>query len=219
MKNKRFAQILMIGCGAVLAGCIVFAVLFFSALGSVIDGLTDIIDSRAQQAADRDALDQSIADDAAASEPLFAGASQVGLVYTWGMETPDKTKPNYFFLPDALRDNYSKYWLEGVDPSALYEGYNQDLWETGDPVFYAIHISKTTFSSDTDVDGIPLKADKDYYFVDIYDKAIYYQYVSRYQDAQQYTVSSEFRCFEYGAVKSWLYYQEDGEWVKEALPE
>ncbi|MBD5102836.1 MAG: hypothetical protein HDT27_09150 [Subdoligranulum sp.] len=216
MKKKR---VLWIGCGIVLAAGVLLAALFLFALGRGIDSLAGILSGYFEREEARSALFQSIVDDVAASEPLFAGASQVGLVYTWGMETPDKTKPNYFFLPDSLFDDYCKYWLEGIDPSVLYEGYNQDLWETGDPVFYAIHISKTTFPSDTDVEGIPLKAGVDYYFADIYDKAIYYQYVSRYQDAQHYTALPEFRCFEYGAVKSWLYHQEDGEWVKEALPE
>lgn len=218
MKKKQFTRAIRIVCGVVLAGCIVLAVLFFSALGGGIDTLKDILGSRIQQAEDRDALYQSIADDVAASEPLFEGTSQVGFAYSWGAETPDKTKPNYFFLPDSLHDAYCAYWLENVEPSALYEGLNQDLWETGDPVFYAIHISGTTFPSDTDVEGIPLKAGEDYYFVDIYDKAIYYQYVSRYQDAEHYTVFPEFRCFEYGPARCWLYYQENGEWVKEALP-
>ena len=216
MKKKR---VLWIGCGIVLAVGVLLAALFFFALGRGIDSLAGTVGGYFEREEARSALYQSIVDDVAASEPLFAGASQVGLVYTWGMETPDKTKPNYFFLPDSLFDDYCKYWLEGIDPSVLYEGYNQDLWETGDPVFYAVHISKTTFPSDTDVEGIPLKAGKDYYFVDIYDKAIYYRCVSGYQDAEHYTVLSEFRCFEYGAVKSWLYYQENGEWVKEALPE
>ena len=216
MKKKR---VLWIGCGVVLAAGVLLAALFLFALGRGIDSLAGILSGYFEREEARSALFQSIVDDVAASEPLFEGASQAGLAYSWGAETPDKTNPNYFFLPDSLHDDYCAYWLEGVDPSALYEGYNQDLWETGDPVFYAIHISKTTFPSDTDVEGIPLKAGKDYYFVDIYDKAIYYRYVSRYQDAEHYTVLSEFRCFEYGAVKSWLYYQEDGEWVKEALPE
>lgn len=218
MKNKRLARILLIGCGVVLGVGVLLTVLFLSALGSGIDTLKDMISSHTQQEEARDALYQSIVNDVTENEPLFEGTSQVGFAYSWGAETPDKTRPNYFFLPDSLHDAYCAYWLEDIDPSALYEGLNRDLWETGDPVFYAIHISGTSFSSDTDVEGIPLKAGEDYYFVDIYDKAIYYQYVSRYQDAEHYTVLPGFRCFEYGPAKCWLYYQENGEWVKEVLP-
>lgn len=217
MKKKQLARLLMTG-GVVLGVGILFAGLFFFAFGRGIDSLTGIVGGAFERKSTRDALYQSIVDDVTASELIFEGTSQVGFAYSWGAETPDKKSPNYFFLPDSLYGAYCAYWLENIDPSALYEGLNQDLWETGDPVFYAIHISKTAYASDTDVEGIPLRAGKEYYFVDIYDKAIYYQYVSGYQDAEHYTVLPGYRCFEYGAARCWLYYQENGEWVKEALP-
>ena len=227
MKKKRFARILMIGCGVVLAGCILFAVLFFSALGSVIDGLKDIIDSRAQQAADRDALYQSIADDVAASEPLFAEATQVGSDYGWGAETPNPSNQYFFFLPDALYGNfpdslhadYSSYWLDNVGPSAYYEGLNQDLGTSGDYVFSAVNVSELSYRSDVDYAGVPLAANEIYYLVTIYEKAIYYRYVYRYEDEEHYTVITDFRCDEDSRAKRYIYHWENEAWAKELLSE
>lgn len=227
MKKKRIVRVLLIGSGVVVAVGILLAVLFLSALDSGIDTLKDILGSNIQQAKDRDALYQSIADDMAESEPLLAETTQVGFSYGWGAETPDRSNQYFFFLPDALygdfpeslHADYRSYWLDNVGPSAYYEGLNRDLGESGDYVFSAVNVSELSYLSDVDYAGVPLAANETYYLVTLYKRAIYYRCVLRYEDEEHYTILTDFRCDENSRAGRYLYHWENEAWVKEALSE
>lgn len=91
----------------------------------------------------------------------------IDYAYEWGMETPDRTNRNYFYINKDNYNSYKHYWLEDVDKSKLKEDYNDDLYNTGDYVFHAINIDDLTPDSDSTYRNIKIYKGKTYYVVTI----------------------------------------------------
>ena len=216
IKTKRLLLAVGIGCCVLLALGLIAAIMVLSAVSRGIDGLKSTFQDQLGQQAERDVLYQSVLEDLVRQEPDLAGMVQAGIAYDWGMETPDWSDKYYFFLPDALRPVYCAYWLEGVDPADYREGLNRDLAEYGDPVFWAVNISELSYLSDVEYGGAQLAANETYYLAALYDEALYYRYVSMYQNEEQCTVLTGFRC-DGAPVRRYLYHREGDGWARQEL--
>lgn len=62
----------------------------------------------------------------------------------------------------------------------------------GDYEFKAFSIKAKDYTTDTNYKNITIKKDTKYYFVDIYDQALYYKYIFDFKDYNNYGIGEEF---------------------------
>lgn len=141
----------------------------------------------------------------------------IDYAYEWGMETPDRTNRNYFYINKDNYNSYKHYWLEDVDKSKLKEDYNDDLYNTGDYVFHAINIDDLTPDSDSTYRNIKIYKDKTYYVVTIYKKALFYKDIIRFSSVDKYSTDNYFKIDRNSKSTELLFHQEDGKWVYEEI--
>lgn len=141
----------------------------------------------------------------------------IDYAYEWGMETPDHTNRNYFYINKDNYNSYKHYWLEDVDKSKLKEDYNDDLYNTGDYVFHAININDLTSDSDSTYKNINIYKDKTYYIVTIYQKALFYKDIIRFSSVDKYSTDNHFKIDRSSKSTELLFHQEDGKWVYEEV--
>ena len=86
-------------------------------------------------------------------------------------------------------------------------------------MFKAINVNDLSYISDVEYGNVHLSANKTYYLVQIYDEAIYYEYVSALDvnDETKYNVYSASNCKEDSISKEYIFHQENGKWIIEEL--
>lgn len=200
---------------------IISVVLFIRALGKGIDegieNIKDTIDSYEEKEEYKEDLYDSIPKELINRNLISNNLKYVASDYEWGMESADKTDKYYFYIANEQYNNYKSYWLEDVNKSQYREGYNRNLWETGDYVFYAINVSDLKYSSDIQYGNINLKANKQYYLVQIYDEAIYFKYIWNYKEDGSYLVDSKFKYKDDSLLKEYIFSQDSSKWLIEEL--
>lgn len=136
---------------------------------------------------------------------------------SWGMETPNYYDQYNFYIDEADYNDYKDYWLEDVPKEKYREGLNEDLWYTGDLVQHCINIYKLNYSENEDYMGVKLKKNTNYYLVSVYDRAVYYEYIHRYEDADNFFRSSNFNIDEYSCTAKVFYHKEKDRWIAEEI--
>ena len=137
--------------------------------------------------------------------------------YGWGTETVNLSDKYYFYIDNENYEEYKHYWLEDVDKTQYREGYNRDLWKFGDYIFHAINISTLSYRSDIDYGNVHMYPNKTYYLVQIYDNAIYYEYISNYKDENNYSKGSNFKLNYDSLANEYIFYLENGQLIMEKL--
>lgn len=144
----------------------------------------------------------------------------VGSACGWAMTFPDRTHITYYYIPEELYDQYKHYWLEGVDKKDLRDNYNETLGRIGEYVFRSISVDDYLLSADREEGNVLLKANVQYYRVDVYDRAIYYEVVKDYsseQNPDNYYESSRHGEDPDSCSASYMFHQEDGKWIIEQM--
>lgn len=141
----------------------------------------------------------------------------VDFAYGWSGEWTNKEDKYYFYIDEENYNLYKNYWLEDVEKSEYSSGLNKELREYGNRVFHLINVSSLSYNSDIDYGNVHMYKDKTYYLVQIYDKAIYYKYISYYKDINNYFLSSNFDYDNDSLLKEYIFYQDDNEWRIEEL--
>lgn len=136
----------------------------------------------------------------------------------------DRSNKYYFYIDKTLYDTYKYYWLEDVDKSVYYDGYNSELDENGDHILKSVHIQELEYEEDCDncyltkiITSENLDKDKSYYSVSIYDKAIYAKWVIKYENKKDYTIYDWFKVDRDSLTKRYIFYQENGKWIFKLL--
>ena len=143
----------------------------------------------------------------------------IDYAYEWGMETPDRTNRNYFYINKDNYNSYKHYWLEDLDKSKLSEDYNEDLYDNGEYVFHAVNINDLTSDSDSTYKNINIYKDTTYYVVTIYQKALFYKDIIRFSSVDKYSTDNYFKIDRSSKSAELLFHQEDGKWVYEEVNE
>lgn len=137
--------------------------------------------------------------------------------YGWSGEWTNKKDKYYFYIDEEKYNLYKNYWLEDVEKSEYSSGLNKNLGEYGNRVFHLINLRSLSYNSDIDYGNVHMYKDKTYYLVQIYDKSIYYKYVSYYKDINNYAISSDFNYDRDSLLKEYIFYQDNNEWIIEEL--
>lgn len=137
--------------------------------------------------------------------------------YGWSGEWTNKEDKYYFYIDEENYNLYKNYWLEDVEESDYYSGLNKDLFKYGNRVFHLINISSLVYNSDIEYGNVHMHKDKTYYLVQIYDKAIYYKYISSYKDINNYILLSNFDYDRDSLLKEYIFYQDNNNWIIEEL--
>lgn len=140
-----------------------------------------------------------------------------GVCRSWGMETPNYYDKYYFYIDKDLYNNYKDYWLEDVPEEDFYESYNESLLNTGDYVQHCINIYLISCEEDEDYRGVQLKKNTEYYLTTVYENALYYQYISRFQDKDNFFSNANFRVDENSVKAEILYHKEGKRWIGEEI--
>lgn len=141
----------------------------------------------------------------------------VDSAYGWSGEHYDKEDKYYFYIEEELYNLYKYYWLEGVESSEFSKDYNKELGECGSQVFHLINVQSLSYSSDIDYGNVQMYKDKTYYLVEIYEKAIYYKYIPRFKDINNYAIMSAFKYDRDSLLKEYIFYKDNNEWIIEEL--
>lgn len=142
----------------------------------------------------------------------------VGTDFAWAGEWPDKTHQIYFYIAEDQYDQYKSYWLEGVDEADYTDHYNTHLAGSGAHVFQAISVDDYLCTEDREEGNVLIKANVQYYSVNTYNSALYYETLSAYgSDKDQYLRFSNHAYDEYNPDASYMLHQEDGRWVIEEM--
>ena len=218
-KTKTILITLGIVVSVIFLVGIVSVGLFIKALGNVIDGIKDKIDTYEEKEQTREKLYDSIPKELFNKGLLSKDLKFVNYKYGWGMEWTDKTDKYYFYIDSNDYNKYKNYWLEGIDKSQYRDKYNEGLATYGDYVFKAINVNDLSYTSDVEYGNVHLSANKTYYLVQIYDEAIYYEYVRvlDVNDETEYNVYSASNCKEDSISKEYIFHQENDKWIIEEL--
>ena len=203
----------------ILAFGIYFVFSFFVSLEKGIDNIKDKIDNYEEKEQSRDDIYDSIPKELLNRNYISNDLKYVNYKYGWGMEWTDKTDKYYFYIDSNNYNKYKSYWLEGIDKSQYRDKYNEGLSTYGDYVFTAININDLSYNSDVEYGNVHLTANKTYYLVQIYDEAIYYEYISAVDvnNETKYNIYSASNYKEESLSKEYIFYQENGQWVIEEL--
>lgn len=143
-----------------------------------------------------------------------------GACRSWGMETPNKHDKYYFYIDKDKYYDYKEYWLEDVPAEKFREGFNKNLWETGDYVQHCINIKMRNNTENSEYMGIKLEKDRDYYVVTVYEKALYFVYIYDFKDPDNYFRDCGFKLDEDSSTATIIYHKDKNGWVaEEADPE
>ncbi len=138
-----------------------------------------------------------------------------GACRSWGMETPNNHDKYYFYIDNDKYYDYKEYWLEDVPKEKFREGFNKNLWETGDYVQHCINIEMRNNPENGEYMGIKLEKDRDYYVVSVYDKALYFAYLYDYKDADNYFRDCGFKVDEESCTAKVIYHKTENGWTSE----
>lgn len=218
-KIKTILITLGIVVSVILLVGIVSVGLFIKALGNGIAGIKDKIDAYEEKEQTREDIYDSIPKELLNRNLISKDLKYVNYRYGWGMEWTDKTNKYYFYIDSNNYDKYKSYWLEGIDKSQYRDKYNEGLATYGDYVFKAINVNDLSYTSDVEYGNVHLKANETYYLVQIYDEAIYYNYVSALDvnNETKYYVYSASNCKEDSISKEYIFHQENNKWEIEEL--
>lgn len=218
-KTKTILITLGIVVSVILLVGIVSVGLFIKALGNGIAGIKDKIDAYEEKEQTREDIYDSIPKELLNRNLISKDLKYVNYRYGWGMEWTDKTNKYYFYIDSNNYDKYKSYWLEGIDKSQYRDKYNEGLATYGDYVFKAINVNDLSYTSDVEYGNVHLKANETYYLVQIYDEAIYYNYVSALDvnNETKYYVYSASNCKEDSISKEYIFHQENNKWEIEEL--
>lgn len=222
-KNKIKTVLIKIGIilSVVLVAGIVSLCLFLMILGKIIDNginnIKDKIDAYEEKEQIREEIYDSIPKELLNRNLISKNLKYVNYAYAWSGEWPDKTDKYYFYIDSNNYDKYKSYWLEDVNKKNYSEGYNRNLWETGDYVFTAINVTDLKYSDDEKYGNVQLKANKQYYLVQIYDEAIYFKYVWNYKEDGSYIIDSNFKYKNNSLLKEYIFSQDGDSWIVEEL--
>lgn len=218
-KSKK--KKIIIGCFIALAiGVLIYIIynivlLFnvFDIIGNAADNVSDKINKYKENEENREALYDSIPEELFNRGLISNDLKYVNYKYGWGMEWTDKTDKYYFYIDSNNYDKYKKYWLEGIDKSQYRDDYNSGLATYGDYVFKAINVSDLSYTSDVEYGNVHLTANKTYYLVQIYDEAIYFEYISYNEDTDKYNIWPASNYKEESLSGEYIFYKENDEWV------
>lgn len=129
----------------------------------------------------------------------------------------DNSYKYYFYIDKNKYNSYKTYWLEGVDKNILKEGFNKELKHLGNYEFKAFSIKAKYYATDTNYKNITIKKDTRYYFVDIYDQALYYNYIFDFKDYNNYGIGEEFDIKNNSLIYEYIIYKEAGQWIIEKV--
>lgn len=203
----------------ILAFGIYFVFSFFVSLEKGIDNIKDKIDNYEEKEQSRDDIYDSIPKELLNRNYISNDLKYVNYKYGWGMEWTDKTDKYYFYIDSNNYNKYKSYWLEGIDKSQYRDKYNEGLSTYGDYVFTAININDLSYNSDVEYGNVHLTANKTYYLVQIYDEAIYYEYITAREVSNEtkYYIYSASNYKEESLSKEYIFCQENGQWIIEEL--
>lgn len=220
-KKKSVLKPILITIGIIFAVCLIIGIitikLIFAGLEQGIDTIKDKIDAYEEKEQTRENIYDSIPKELEKRNLISNNLKYISSSYGWGMESVDKTNKYYFYIPSEQYDKYKHYWLEGVEESEYMNGYNSKLFETGDYVFYAINVSDLKYTHDIEYGNVRLKANKQYYMVQIYDEAIFYNYIRKYEEDSSYDIFSNFQCKNDSISKEYFFSQNGNNWEIEEL--
>lgn len=217
-KSKSTLKIVII---AIIVITVLIICLFIGIIGFGIANLSSNISNKVNNYKEtekiRNETYDSIPEELINKKIISSNWKYVDYAYGWSGERINKKDKFYFYIDDEEYDLYKNYWLEDVEESNYEDGLNRYLWEYGDRVFHLINISSLSYNSDIDYGNVHMAKDKTYYLVQIYNKAIYYKYISHYKDINNYSISSNFDYDRDSLLKEYIFYQDNNEWVIEEL--
>lgn len=135
----------------------------------------------------------------------------------WSMEISNPYDEYNFYINKAQYNTYKNYWLEDVPKEEYYANLNFGLGTYGDYAQHCINIYQLNYIEDTTYKGVPLEKNKNYYLVTVYDRAVYYRYVSSYSDSSGYMVFPSFNVDEDSISMQMLYHKDRKKWVMHKL--
>lgn len=220
MKSKK--KKIIIGICITIIVCIIisgiyFAISFFNVIGKGLDEIGNKIDHYKESEQAREDIYNSIVTKLSQNNLIPSNWKYVYDGYGWGMESIDRSDKYYFYIDNGNYEKYKHYLLEDVDKTKYREGYNRDLWEFGDYIFHAININDLSYISDIDYGNVHMSKNKTYYLVQIYDNAIYYEYISNYKDENNYSTGSNFKLNYDSLSNEYIFYLENGQLIMEKL--
>lgn len=133
----------------------------------------------------------------------------------------------FFYIDKDKYETYKHYWLEGVDPSELGVGYNENLFGEGEYVFHGVRINRLRNGYDWEECGMNLQADVTYYRVMLYQKMLYFKYFAEHYPLEApkeftaetaYTQAFESLEDENNVLAVYYCHYEDGQLVIEEAP-
>ncbi len=129
----------------------------------------------------------------------------------------DNSYKYYFYIDKNKYNSYKNYWLEDVDKSLLTEAFNKELRHYGDYEFKALSIKAKEYTTDTNYKNITIKKDTKCYFVDIYNQALYYNYIFDFKDYNNYGIGEEFDIKNNSLIYEYIIYKDAGQWIIEKV--
>lgn len=193
--------------------------LFIKLFGNIVGEVADKIDGYVEEKQTREKNFENIAEELFKNNLISNNLKFISYKYGWNNNFADKTDKYYFYIDGNDYDEYKHYWLEGIDESQYTYGYNAELLENGDYVFKVVNIKEETYASDIEHYNVQLKANKTYYFVNIYEEGLYFKRVSG-QEANgdfKYNIDGVFKYKEESISNMYVFYQENGNWNFEKL--
>ena len=129
----------------------------------------------------------------------------------------DNSTKYYFYIEKNKYNSYKSYLLEDIDKSLLKEGFNKELEQNGDYEFKAVRIYAKEYNSDTTYKNIKLKKETKYYFVEVYDKALFYNYVYSFKDYNNYGIGTNFDINDDSLLYEYVFFKNNGKWIIEKI--
>lgn len=227
-KNKTWIIVIGIIVGVILliGGLFTYNIFkIFNAANNLKDNINDVIDEEKEEyeeEKEEKKNHENIAKDILSNGVLSKEMRLVSTKCEWDVISSNCNLGDYYyFIDNAKYDLYKHYWLEDIDNTTYYDGLNENLGQLGDYAFYVVNVTEISSTTDHDYGNVHLKKDKDYYLVEVYDKAIYYLYVEDlaepFSEEKNLHINEVHRFDENNLIKQYICYYENEKLIKEEL--